>query len=184
MLDDAHKLSLIHALWHRKTGYFDEDGHPKTIAKSGPAPSYEALCAECGVLEKQESLLDLALVLEMCAQVGRHRVGYLSDIALFTGIPSLMLARTTVNVERFLKTCEFNATPGRKVGQSLADRTAVVDLSKKEFLEFANAMRGNVHNFLESTDRRALACVARSARRLRVSRDRRPSGVTAFVFRD
>lgn len=183
LLDDAVKLSLIHARWHRTTGYVDEDGHPRAIACSGPAPSYEALCTECDVQREWQRLLELAISFRMCSRLSEKKVAFLSEIALVTGIRSLMLARAVVTVERFLKTCQFNSVPGRRISESRADRTAMINLSEKEFGQFSNAMRRILHDFVESTDRRLLAGSMRDARLSRAHRSRQ-SGVTAFVFRD
>ena len=182
MLADADKLSQIHTHWHRRGGYFDVDGHPKVIPVSGPAPSYEALCADCGVPRDRERLLALALSLRMCSRVGGQRLACLSEISLFTGVAPLMFARAVVTIDRLLKTSAFNAKRGRKLTDSLADRTAYVNLSEAEFLEFAVAMRTRVHDLIESSDRQLLAGAARdqSAKAPR----RRVSGVSAFVFRD
>ncbi len=184
MHDDADKLSLIHTKWQRQTGYFDEDGHPKTIAVSGPSPSYEALCADCGLAHVWQRLLNLALTFRMCSRVGRRRLANLSEITLFTGSPPLMLARAVVNIERFLKTVEYNAKRRKQMGESLADRTAVVNLSEAEFQCFSSAMRGILHDFVESSDRRLLAGVSRDDSQPKRGLRRRLSGVSAFVFRD
>lgn len=184
MLDDAHKLGAIHEKWQSKTGYFDEDGHPKVIAVAGQAPSYEALCRECGTHRERAHLLELACAFQMCSRVGEDRLTYHSKVTLFTGRPSLMLARAVLNLERFLATCEYNAKPGRKVSESLADRTAQVRLSEEEFRQFATAMRGILHDFVESSDQRLLAAVARDKRYGSARRRSRWCGVTAFVFRN
>ena len=184
MLDDANKLAVIHTRWQRKTGYFDQDGHPKVISVAGPAPSFEALCRDCGVHRERERLRKLACSFRMCVPAGSNRLAYLSEITLVTGIPSLMLARAVITVERFLKTCAFNGKPGRRVSESMADRTAVVTLSEDQFKEFAQAMRGILHDFIESSDRRLSAQAARDAKQLNPARRSRPTGVTAFVFRD
>ncbi len=181
---DADQLSLINTKWQRTTGYFDEDGHPKVIAVSGAPPSYEALCEECGLAHDWERLLRLALTLRMCSRVGRNRVANLSGIALFTGSKPFALARAVVNIERYLKNTEYNATPGRKVSESLVDRTAVVNLSEAEFHEFSTAMRAILHDFVEASDRRLLAAVSRDESQPKKSLRRRLSGVSAFVFRD
>jgi hypothetical protein len=183
MHDDADKLSLIHTKWQLKTGYFDEDGHPKIIAILGPSPSYESLCADCGLGNDWERLLKLALTFRMCSRVGRDRLANLSEITLLTGTP-LMLARAVVNIERFLKTVEYNARPRKKMSESLADRTAVVNLSEAEFRGFSTAMRGILHDFVESSDRRLLAGVSRDDSQPKKNLRRRLSGVSAFVFRD
>ena len=184
LIEDADTLSRVHTRWRGSTGYFDEDGHPRVIPVSGPAPSYEALCRECGVVSGQvEHLLEMACALKMCTRMARGRLRYLSEIPLFTGNPSLMLARAVVNVERFLRTGEYNAKPGRAVSESLADRTTQVPLSEREFRLFVAEMRAILHDFIESTDRRLLAATAKHPPR-GTSRRRRLSGVTAFVFRD
>jgi hypothetical protein len=184
MLADADKISEIHTRWHRQTRYFDEDGHPKTIPVSGPAPSYEALCVDCGLADEWRRLLKGSLRLGMCCRIGSSRLSCLSEITLFTGIPSLMLARMVLNVERFLKTSVFNARRGRKMSESLADRTAWINLSDEEFQHFANSTRPILHDFIESTDRRLIAGVAREVSQAQRRPPRRRAGVTAFVFRD
>lgn len=184
MLDDADKLSRIQTKWYRETGYFDEDGHPKIISISGPAPSYEALCAECGLAEDWERLLELALTFRLCSRVGRDRLTSLSEILLFTGIPPLLLAHAVLTIERFLKSAAYNAKPGRKLSESWAARTAYVNLSETEFRHFATDMRPVVHDFVESSDRRLLAGVSRDHARPKKRLRRRFSGVSAFVFRD
>ena len=182
MLDDADKLCRVQSRWHRSNGYFDEDGHPKTISVIGPAPSYEALCADCGLAEERRRLLHLALTFRLCSRVDRDRLAYQSDIILFTGVPSLMLAHAVINIQRFLSTNLFNARPGRKLSESLVDRTALMELSEQQFLEFATAMRSTLQDFIESTDRRLLAAVTKDASPKGAAK--RLSGVTAFVFRD
>jgi hypothetical protein len=182
MLADADKLSQMHTQWHRRSGYFDGDGQPKVIPVSGPAPSYEALCVDCGVRRGRERLLSLALSLRMCSYVGGKRLACLSEISLFTGVVPLMFARAVVTIDRLLKTSAFNAKRGRTLSESWADRTAFVELSEAEFLEFAAGMRTRVHDLIESSDRQLLAAAARdkSARAPRC----RVSGISAFVFRD
>jgi hypothetical protein len=66
----------------------------------------------------------------------------------------------------------------------MADRTAVVTLSEAQFREFAQAMRGILHGFIESSDRRLSAQAARDAKLLKPASRSRPTGVTAFVFRE
>jgi hypothetical protein len=183
LMQDADTLSQIHTRWKRHSGYFDADGHPKIIAVSGPAPSFEALCADCGSREESERLLKLACGFRMCKSTGRGRLAHLSEIILFTGNPTLMFARTGVTAERFFKTCIYNAKRGRKVSDSLADRTAFVELSREEFDLFKEPMRALAHDFIESSDRRLLAGAARDSERGKV-RGRRESGVTVFLFRD
>ena len=184
MLGDVDKVARIHTHWNRKTGYFDEDGHPIIISASGPPPSYEALCTDCGLAADWERLLALSLRFRMCSRVANGRLTFLSEIALFTGVPSFVLAYAVVSIERHLKAIEFNARPGRNVSESLVDRTAWVNLSEREFRQFATAMRGILHAFIESSDRRLLAAVARDASRSQKGLRRRISGVTAFIFRD
>lgn len=184
MLDDADKLSRIQTKWYRSTGYFDEDGHPKVIAVSGHAPSYEALCVECGLADEWKRLLELALTFRICSRVGRDRLMSLSEILLFTGNPPLLLAHAVLTIERFLKTVEYNAKPGRKMSESWAARTAYVNLSETEFHHFATDMRGILHDFVESSDRRLLAGVSRDESQPKKRLRRRLSGVSAFVFRD
>lgn len=183
MLDDADKVSMIHTRWQRNLGYFDKDGHPKVIAVTGPAPSYEALCRECGVYERRERLLELARACRMCRRTRDGRLIHLSEIILFTGFPSLMMARMVVAAERFFRTCVFNALPGRKISESMADRTTQVELSEREFRQFMHPMRRTLHGFIESTDRRLLAARARDLNRKNPGRPRF-CGVSAFVFRD
>jgi hypothetical protein len=183
MLDDADKVAMIHTRWQRNVEYLDKDGHPKVLPVSGPAPSYEALCQECDVYSRRERLLELACTFRMCRRTGDGRLRPLSEIILFTGHPVLSLARTVISAERLFKTCVFNATPGRKVAESMADRTTQVELSEREFRQFMHPMRRTLHGFIESTDRRLLAARARDRRRTSANRQRF-CGVSAFVFRD
>ena len=183
LLEDADALGRIHTRWKRQSGYFDVDGQPKSIAATGPAPSFEALCADCDVHERHERLLKLACDFRMCKSTGKGRLKHLSEIILFTGNPTLMFARAVVNVERFLNTSVYNARRGRKVSDSLADRTAFVELSPAEFALFKEPMRALLHDFIESSDRRLLAGVARDTEPVH-ARERRACGVTAFLFRD
>lgn len=182
MLADADRLSRIHTQWLRKSGYFDADGEPKIIPVSGPAPSYEALCADCGARRERERLLALALALRMCSRMGRNRLACLTEAALFTGVASLMLARAIISIDRLLRTSLFNSRRGRTLSESLVERTAYVNLSEAEFLKFAAAMRTRVHDFIESNDRQLMAGAARDES-AKASR-RRVSGLSAFVFRD
>ena len=185
LLEDADILSRVHTRWRTSDGYFDSDGHPRVIPISGPKLSYEALCRDCGIrrTDQRERLLKLALALKMATRRARGRIGYLSEISLFTANPTLMFARVAVNMERFLGTSAYNAKPGRSLKESLADRTTQVLLSKKEFRHFANETRSRLHDFIESTDRRLLATASKHPGR-KGSRHYRLSGITAFVFRD
>lgn len=184
MLDDADKLSRIQTKWHRKTGYFDEDGRPKVISVSGQAPSYEALCADCGLAHEWKRLLELAITFRVCSRVGHAQLTSLSEILLFTGIQPLMLAHVVLTIERFLKSAQYNAKPGRKISDSWAARTAYVNLSETEFHQFATDMRAILHDFVESSDRRLLAGASRDETQPGKGLRRRFSGVSAFVFRD
>jgi len=183
MLDDADKVAMIHTRWKRKADYVDEDGHPKAIAVLGDSPSFEALCSECGVHERLERLLEIAYRFGLSTRIGSNRMAYLTEVLLFTGHRTLMLARAVVTIERLLSTSLHNAKKRRKLHGPLADRTSEVLLSEEEFTRFAEMTRRLLSSFIESSDRHLLAGVARDNHTRSPKRLRR-SGVTAFVFRD
>ena len=184
LLADAGSAAMLHTRWQREADYVDEEGQPRIIAVRGKAPSFEALCRQCHLGRQSERLLALACQFRLCSRVGPHRLAYHCDVLLMTGHPTLMLARAVTTIERFLRTCAYNARPGRKVSASLGDRTTEVDLSPEEFARLSKATRRFLSSFIESTDRQLLAGVARDNRNRRSPRSRRRSGVTAFVFRD
>ncbi|MGH8254602.1 MAG: hypothetical protein ACRET0_00100 [Steroidobacteraceae bacterium] len=175
---------MLHTRWQRNADYVDDKGHPKVIAARGAAPSFEALCAECGLGGQRQRLLNLACQFGLCSRESPDRLAYVSDVLLVTGHRTLMLARAVVTVERFLRTCLYNAHSGRKLSESLADRTAEVDLSTGEFTRLSKVTRRHLSSFIESSDRQLLAGAARDDRHARLARPRRRCGVSAFVFRD
>ena len=173
---------MLHTRWQRQ--YPDEQGDPKEIAVTGPAPSFEALCRECRLESRIDRLLDMACRFGLCSRTGRNRMTYGSDVVLLTGERTLMLARAVVTVERFLSTCVHNAQPGRRKSESIGDRTTEVRLSKREFDRISKRIRRNLSSFIESTDRQLLASTPRRTRRSPNLRLQKMSGVTAFAFRD
>lgn len=184
LLSDAGKTARVHTRWQQSAEYLDEYGHPKTIQVRGPAPSFQALCNDCGLIDRWESLLNNACHFGVCERMGRDRLAYVSDVVLLTGHQTLMLARAAVTVERLLRTCVHNAAPGRKHGDALGDVTTEVSLSDPEFARLSKATRRFLGSFIESTDRQLLTGVARDRRHKRPTKSMRRCGVTAFVFRD
>lgn len=182
LLEDAGAVAMLHTRWQRERRYVDEDGNPKPIAARGGAPSFEALCRDNGLAADTNRLLEMACRFGLCSRAGRGRLVYGSDVLLFTGHPTLMLARAVVTVERFLATCLHNAEPGRRKIDSLGDRTTEVNLSPQEYTRLAKDIRRSLSSFIESTDRRLLAAATRSTGRK--TQGRRMCGVTAFAFRD
>ena len=184
LLADADSATKLHTHWQSHADYLEDDGRPRVIPIQGPTPSFEALCKEYGLTQQSERLLALSCQFGLCTRSGANRLAYVSDVLLMTGHPTLMLARAAVTMERFLRTCVYNAKPGRALSESLGDRTAEVDLSEEEFGGLSRAARRYLSSFIESTDRLLLAGVARDRRRGRAAKPRRRCGVTAFVFHD
>lgn len=184
LIEDAGRVAMLHTRWQLESQYLDEDGNPKAIAATGAAPSFEALCRDSGVQGDADRLLELACQFGLCTRAARNRLTYGSDVFLFTGQRTLMLARAVVTVERFLATCVHNAEPGRKKNDSLGDRTTEISLSAEEFGRMSKRIRRSLSNFIESTDRELLAGATPPARPSEHRRPRKMCGVTAFAFRD
>lgn len=184
LLADANETARVQTRWQRQTDYLDEQGYPRSIALRGSAPSFQALCRDCGLGDHWERLLAFACRFGLCSRLSSSRLSYVSDVVLLTGNRTLLLARAAVTVERFLRTSMHNAKPGRKPEHAMGDVTTEVSLSKAEFARLSKSTRRFLGSFIESTDRQLLAGVARDKRLRRTAKATERCGVTAFVFRD
>lgn len=184
LLADATETARVQTRWQRQTDYLDEQGYPRSIALRGPAPSFQALCRDCGVDGHWERLLAFACRFGLCSRLGNTRLTYVSDVVLLTGNRTLLLARAAVTVERYLRTAIHNAKPGLTPEHAMGDVTTEVSLSSAEFARLSKSTRRFLGSFIESTDRQLLAGVARDKRLRRTVKATERCGVTAFVFRD
>jgi len=179
VLTDAEQISAMFTLWREHEDYIDAHTMPRVISIAGPTPSFAALCDACDAKRKMRRWLSVALNLGMCRRVGADRVALLSNVALYSESPTLLLAYAVKTAERTLRTAAFNIARRRNT-VALVQRTAAGFLTEEDFSVFAQMMKHSVANFTEQQHRWMTGHGGDSKER----RGKRLCGVTAFVHRD
>ncbi len=177
-LADVDHLSEMFTLWKEDTEYLDEHCEPRVIAISGRSPSFGALCTSQKAMTRKRQLLALALRMGMCKRLGRNRIAHSTDFVRLNGNPTLLLAHTVLNVERLIKTAVFNSRHTREDG--LFQRMVWGYLSDKNFASFMDMGRHSLAGFFEQQHRWLMG----HSDVLTGKRGKRPSGISAFIFRD
>ena len=183
LMHDVHWLGELATEWAENPHYVDEAGRARVLAIEGKGESFASLADKYFSDRRLKQIVELALRTRVIARVGRDRVAQLNTCVMLTGNPILLLARAVLCVRWLLAATESNGLRAGKKSKLSPDRLAFNFVSKERFEEFANAMRPQLFNVVDTGNRWMGKHTVRDRPRAG-SGKAELMGVHAYVFHD